>query len=1002
MSSHVKLRKERGVLAEYESQVKEIRAQLAEQLKCLDVQVDIRQQLLQDLTEFLRRKAEIELEYSRSLEKLSDRFSSKIRNSKEHQTFRKDQNLLSPVNCWYMILNQTRQESKDHGALSEVYTGFLTQRLSHIGEDVARLSKKSKDVGLQMQEELLKTISEVQAAMKTYQQYHGESLYAEHKLKEAEKQEEKRTGKPVDHTISLENRVQRRSSLKKGEKLVEKRQTKYLENKMKCTKARNDYLLNLNAVNATMNNYYIHDVADLIDCCDLGFHLSLGRTLKAYLSAESRVQSSRQEGLHAIEQAVESLDPQGDKLKIMETSSAAFCPPNKFEYQPHEGDEVSDVRVEALFRNEMVSRFQQIQSRLSTVNIMTEEVNKTLKATMQMLLELLATDECDVLDAFQSSQSTESLKSTGSDTSSKPTIARRRANQQETETFYVAKFKEYLNGRSLLSKLEAKHHQLQDAIEKGDAEDRELSRRSKCLSRNQDSGQTVPEVVQSCIRFINLHGLQHEGIFRVNGSQAQVSEIRNAFERGEDPLIDSFSGHDVDSVAGVLKLYFRGLEKPLFHTDMFEDLLASVQIENAVERVGHLRKVMDGLSQPVLVVLRYLFAFLNHLSQYSDENMMDPHNLAVCFGPTLISIPGDQDPVSVQAHVNEVVKTIIVHQEKIFPSEKELTGPVYEKCMTVVEEDYCDTVDPALEEIVQEAYSERPSSEHGMQVHLADIKVHLHPGGRQVGVAESDTVEAKAKFDYTGRTPQELTFKKGDKLVLHHKTSEEWWVGEREGTKGLIPHSYIIIPEGTQKKLDQQRNCRQEKDAGGSRTLEEQPVEPTGRLRVNSDGGCPQRKREEGSPIRKLSSPFGDPGRLAFAMPQSGPPRLLGHTDRLPPGQAGTPERRLPHESVPRSYGTPKLRYGISVERQGLEKHTVEVDKDVAKNMNSVFKELLGKAILKQGVDEGNAMEPPDLSKMAGGGGSSDVRAGFPDPSKGSPATKKGAPGKPAFGMRSK
>ncbi|XP_069501512.1 rho GTPase-activating protein 4 isoform X4 [Ambystoma mexicanum] len=920
MSSHVKLRKERGVLAEYESQVKEIRAQLAEQLKCLDVQVDIRQQLLQDLTEFLRRKAEIELEYSRSLEKLSDRFSSKIRNSKEHQTFRKDQNLLSPVNCWYMILNQTRQESKDHGALSEVYTGFLTQRLSHIGEDVARLSKKSKDVGLQMQEELLKTISEVQAAMKTYQQYHGESLYAEHKLKEAEKQEEKRTGKPVDHTISLENRVQRRSSLKKGEKLVEKRQTKYLENKMKCTKARNDYLLNLNAVNATMNNYYIHDVADLIDCCDLGFHLSLGRTLKAYLSAESRVQSSRQEGLHAIEQAVESLDPQGDKLKIMETSSAAFCPPNKFEYQPHEGDEVSDVRVEALFRNEMVSRFQQIQSRLSTVNIMTEEVNKTLKATMQMLLELLATDECDVLDAFQSSQSTESLKSTGSDTSSKPTIARRRANQQETETFYVAKFKEYLNGRSLLSKLEAKHHQLQDAIEKGDAEDRELSRlqsmtsmslRSRkqrpCSQYNhklfngdlekfvQDSGQTVPEVVQSCIRFINLHGLQHEGIFRVNGSQAQVSEIRNAFERGEDPLIDSFSGHDVDSVAGVLKLYFRGLEKPLFHTDMFEDLLASVQIENAVERVGHLRKVMDGLSQPVLVVLRYLFAFLNHLSQYSDENMMDPHNLAVCFGPTLISIPGDQDPVSVQAHVNEVVKTIIVHQEKIFPSEKELTGPVYEKCMTVVEEDY--------------------------------------------------------------------------------------W---------------------TQKKLDQQRNCRQEKDAGGSRTLEEQPVEPTGRLRVNSDGGCPQRKREEGSPIRKLSSPFGDPGRLAFAMPQSGPPRLLGHTDRLPPGQAGTPERRLPHESVPRSYGTPKLRYGISVERQGLEKHTVEVDKDVAKNMNSVFKELLGKAILKQGVDEGNAMEPPDLSKMAGGGGSSDVRAGFPDPSKGSPATKKGAPGKPAFGMRSK
>ncbi|XP_069065537.1 rho GTPase-activating protein 4 isoform X2 [Pleurodeles waltl] len=982
MTSHGKLRKERGVLAEYESQVKEIRTQLAEQLRCLDAQVDIRQQLLQDLSEFLRRKAEIELEYSRGLEKLSDRFSSKIRNSREHQSFRKDQNLLSPVNCWYMILNQTRQESRDHGALSEVYTGFLTQRLAHIGEDVARLSKKSKDVGLQMQEELLKTISEVQAAMKTYQQYHSESLYAEHKLKEAEKQEEKRTGKPVDHTISLENRAQRRSSLKKGEKLVEKRQTKYLENKMKCTKARNDYLLNLNAVNATMNNYYIHDVADLIDCCDLGFHLSLGRTLKAYLSAESRVQSSRQEGLHAIEQAVESLDPQGDKLKIMEASSAVFCPPTKFEYQAHEGDEVCEVRVEALFRNEMMTRFQQIQSRLSTVNIMTEEVNKTLKATMQTLLDLIATDEGDVLEAFQSSQSTESLKSTGSDSSSKPTLAKRRANQQETETFYVTKFKEFVNGRSLISKLEAKHDQLQEAIEKGDAEDREMSRRSRCLSRIQDTGQTVPLVVESCIRFINLHGLQHEGIFRVNGSQAQVSEIRNAFERGEDPLIDSFSGHDVDSVAGVLKLYFRGLEKPLFPKDMFDGLLASVQIENTTEMVSHLRKSVEGLSKPVLVVLRYLFSFLNHLSQYSDENMMDPHNLAVCFGPTLISIPDDQDPVSVQAHVNEVVKTIIVHQEKIFPNEKELAGPLYEKCMTLVEDDYCGTVrlEAALEESDQDAHHERPVSEE-----------------------ESDIVEVTAKFDYMGRTPQELSFKKGDTLVLHRKTSEVWWMGELNGTKGLIPHSYIIIPEGTEKKLDQ-RNCRQEKDGGGGSTADEQPLEPTGRLRVNSDGACPQRRREEGSPVRKLSSPFGEPGRLTFPISQSGPPaRLLMHADRLPLGQVGTPERRHTPEGLPRGFGTPKIRYGLSAERQWPEKHTVEVDKDVTKNMNSVFKELLGKAVLKQGADEGNLSEPPDPPKVAGGGSSFDAKpASFPDAAKSSPATKKGAQGKPPFGMRSK
>lgn len=65
---------------------------------------------------------------------------------------------------------------------------------------------------------------------------------------------------------------------------------------------------------------------------------------------------------------------------------------------------------------------------------------------------------------------------------------------------------------------------------------------------------------------------------------------------------------------------------------------------------------------------------------------MDPYNLAICFGPTLMPIPDDQDPVACQAHVNEVIKTIIIHHEVIFPTQRELEGPVYEKCMTGGEE----------------------------------------------------------------------------------------------------------------------------------------------------------------------------------------------------------------------------------------------------------------------------------------------------------------------------
>lgn len=43
--------------------------------------------------------------------------------------------------------------------------------------------------------------------------------------------------------------------------------------------------------------------------------------------------------------------------------------------------------------------------------------------------------------------------------------------------------------------------------------------------------------------------------------------------------------------------------------------------------------------------------------------------------------PEGQDQVSCQAHVNEIIKTIIIHHETIFPDAKELDGPIYEKCM---------------------------------------------------------------------------------------------------------------------------------------------------------------------------------------------------------------------------------------------------------------------------------------------------------------------------------
>uniref|UniRef100_A0A8D2Q6C5 SLIT-ROBO Rho GTPase activating protein 3 n=1 Tax=Varanus komodoensis TaxID=61221 RepID=A0A8D2Q6C5_VARKO len=745
---------------------KKIRTQLVEQFKCLEQQSESRLQLLQDLQEFFRRKAEIELEYSRNLEKLAERFSSKIRSSREHHQFKKDQHLLSPVNCWYLVLTQTRRESRDHATLNDIFMNNVIVRLSQISEDVIRLFKKSKEIGLQMHEELLKVTNELYTVMKTYHMYHAESISAESKLKEAEKQEEKQFNKGGDISVNLlrhEDRPQRRSSVKKIEKMKEKRQAKYSENKLKCTKARNDYLLNLAATNAAVSKYYIHDVSDLIDCCDLGFHASLARTFRTYLSAEYNLETSRHEGLDIIENAVDNLDARSDKHTVMDMCNQVFCPPLKFEYQPHMGDEVCQVSAQQPVQTELLMRYHQLQSRLATLKIENEEVRKTLDATMQTLQDMLTVEDFDVSDAFQHSRSTESVKSAASETyMSKINIAKRRANQQETEMFYFTKFKEYLNGSNLITKLQAKHDLLKQTLGEGKSQ--------MCLNK-QTNKQKLYYLSQQKFLTRSQTSEISSGIFRVPGSQVEVNDIKNSFERGEDPLSDDQNERDINSVAGVLKLYFRGLENPLFPKERFQDLISTIKIENLAERVHQIQQIIITLPRAVIIVMRYLFAFLNHLSQYSDENMMDPYNLAICFGPTLMHIPDGQDPVSCQAHVNEVIKTIIINHEAIFPSLREVEGPIYEKCMTGGEE-YCDS--PHSEPgTIDEA-----DHDNGTEPHTSDDEV--------------EQIEAIAKFDYIGRSPRELSFKKGASLLLYHRASEDWWEGRHNGVDGLIPHQYIV------------------------------------------------------------------------------------------------------------------------------------------------------------------------------------------------------------------
>lgn len=63
------------------------------------------------------------------------------------------------------------------------------------------------------------------------------------------------------------------------------------------------------------------------------------------------------------------------------------------------------------------------------------------------------------------------------------------------------------------------------------------------------TGEEIPLVVRSTVRLLTTHGLHHQGVFRVSGSQLEIAAFKEAFERGA--ISQSPWEGGVESVVGV-------------------------------------------------------------------------------------------------------------------------------------------------------------------------------------------------------------------------------------------------------------------------------------------------------------------------------------------------------------------------------------------------------------------------------------------------------------------
>uniref|UniRef100_A0A8D2D6I3 Rho GTPase activating protein 23 n=1 Tax=Sciurus vulgaris TaxID=55149 RepID=A0A8D2D6I3_SCIVU len=186
--------------------------------------------------------------------------------------------------------------------------------------------------------------------------------------------------------------------------------------------------------------------------------------------------------------------------------------------------------------------------------------------------------------------------------------------------------------------------------------------------------QRVPLIVAACCRIVEARGLESTGIYRVPGNNAVVSSLQEQLNRGPSDInLQDERWQDLNVISSLLKSFFRKLPEPLFTDDKYNDFIEANRIEDSRERMKTLRKLIRDLPGHYYETLKFLVGHLKTIADHSEKNKMEPRNLALVFGPTLVRTSEDNmtDMVTHMPDRYKIVETLIQHSDWFFSDDED-------------------------------------------------------------------------------------------------------------------------------------------------------------------------------------------------------------------------------------------------------------------------------------------------------------------------------------------